>query len=443
MSNLVMNFFNEHNLDLQNKTIVVGVSTGVDSMVLLDELLNAQNEVDFKIVVAHVNHQVRKQSFQEEKFIIEFCKNNNLEIKVKRLLSDNINHNFQDAARKFRYEFFSEVIDEYKAQYLLLAHHANDNIETIMMRILRGSNLRGYAGIDAIIKQNNYFIIRPLINVLKTDILDIAGKRKLVYFEDETNSQMIYTRNRIREEIVTTIFKENENAHKQFMHFANIIRDADEEIKKNINSYIHNNIKVTDDFVSFDRNLFLQQSIFLQKEILFTITKDVNLGSKNVEEILKLLQSDKPNIITKVTKGLTFVREYDRISLYFKEIEFPDIEILIEQYGEYEIDEKRKIVVLPKNNDKNILKNNSLWYNRSMLPITVRTRKEGDKIELIGGTKKVSDLLIDKKIGILEREKILLVEDKDGQILSVLGLAKSKQLINLKQTDMIIMLKEK
>ena len=264
-----------------------------------------------------------------------------------------------------------------------------------------------------------------------------------MYFEDETNSQMIYTRNRIREEIVTTIFKENENAHKQFMHFANIIRDADEEIKKNINSYIHNNIKVTDDFVSFDRNLFLQQSIFLQKEILFTITKDVNLGSKNVEEILKLLQSDKPNIITKVTKGLTFVREYDRISLYFKEIEFPDIEILIEQYGEYEIDEKRKIVVLPKNNDKNILKNNSLWYNKSMLPITVRTRKEGDKIELIGGTKKVSDLLIDKKIGILEREKILLVEDKDGQILSVLGLAKSKQLINLKQTDMIIMLKEK
>ena len=100
-----MNFFKEHNLDLQNKTIVVGVSTGVDSMVLLDELLNAQNEVDFKIVVAHVNHQVRKQSFQEEKFIIEFCKNNNLEIKVKRLLSDNINHNFQDAARKFRYEF--------------------------------------------------------------------------------------------------------------------------------------------------------------------------------------------------------------------------------------------------------------------------------------------------------------------------------------------------
>lgn len=442
MSNLVINFFIENNLSLENKTIVVGVSTGIDSMVLLDELIRAHELINFKIVVAHVNHQMRLQSIEEEQFIKEFCHKKGIDIRISYFDYNFHPGNFQEEARKFRYQFFEEVINEFHGDYLLLAHHANDNMETIIMRLLRGSNLRGYAGMEPVVQQSNYLIVRPFLLLLKDELIRIAKEREIIYFEDETNKEKTYTRNRIRHEIIPSIFWENPEAHWQFAKFSEVIRNADEEIKKIVKQFIEDNVKFDEQRVFFSQKTFLKQSLFLQKEILFAITKKVLLGHKNIDEILKLINAKKPNIISKVTGKLTFVKEYDKISLYFTELKFPKVHMVISTCGEYEIDENRKVIVSEKNNDKNILKNNTLWYNKSMLPIIIRSRKKGDKIQLLTGTKKVSDLLTDKKIGIIKREQVLVLEDKNQNILAVLGIAKSKHLLALKDYDIIITLKE-
>ncbi|HBP25612.1 MAG TPA: tRNA lysidine(34) synthetase TilS, partial [Acholeplasmatales bacterium] len=149
MKSKIIAFFEEHHLDLSKKTIVAGVSTGVDSMVLLHALLGLRGEYDLKIHVAHFNHQKREQSKEEERYIREFCARENLPCHVKKMKETEYD-NFQAEARKQRYEFFTEVGAEVGADYLALAHHAGDNIETMLMRIMRGSNLKGYAGMEAV-----------------------------------------------------------------------------------------------------------------------------------------------------------------------------------------------------------------------------------------------------------------------------------------------------
>lgn len=205
MKSKIIAFFDEHRLELSKKTIVVGVSTGVDSMVLLHALLGLRTEYDLVIHVAHFNHQKREQSKVEEQYIKEFCAQENIICHVKRMAETEYD-NFQAEARKQRYEFFSEVCSQVSADYLALAHHAGDNIETMLMRIMRGSNLKGYAGMEAVSEFKTWKLIRPLLGVLKTEIRDYAKANAIRYYEDGTNETPTYTRNRIRKEILPALF---------------------------------------------------------------------------------------------------------------------------------------------------------------------------------------------------------------------------------------------
>lgn len=443
MGNIIIKFLKENNISIENKVVVVGVSTGVDSMVLLDELMRAKNYVNFEIVVAHINHQKRKESIEEEEFIKKYCQLNNITICIKRLDSADYNNgNFQSLARNMRYDFFKEVLFKHNSKYLFLAHHANDNIETIIMRLIRGSNLKGYSGMDFISPLDDCLVIRPLLNVLKDEIYQIASKRKIKYYEDVSNKEDIYTRNRIREDIVPLFFLENPHVHKQFLHFSKLIKKASQLVNQMVEKNIEDFVKVNKKSVEFNRTRFLKLDLFFQDEILFTLTKSLALSKANIDELIKLINSRKVNLLVNFKENLTFVREYDQIKLLFYNLDFPKIHLKIDECGVYDIDEKRQIIVAKKSNK--ILTNfNTLWYNSNMLPITIRSRQDGDRIELSSGSKKVSDLLIDKKIGILQREQCLLVVDKYDNILSVLGIEKSSMLKSINDCDIIITLKEK
>ena len=148
---------------LNDQTVVLAVSTGVDSMVLLDFVEKSTNA---KIIVAHVNHHRRIESNDEQAFIEEYCLDHKIALEVLELNFENT-QNFQNNARKERYIFFKEVVDKYQATYLLTAHHANDNLETIIMRLIKSSSLKGYAGIPKTQEFEGYTIYRPLINTLK------------------------------------------------------------------------------------------------------------------------------------------------------------------------------------------------------------------------------------------------------------------------------------
>ena len=173
--------FLKNNLN-KNTSLVVACSGGPDSMCLLDLVTKLKDELNLNIIVAHVNHKLRSESEEEAKMVESYSKDNNLIFELLEI-TDYINGNFtEEDARKRRYKFFNEVIDKYHATTLLTAHHGDDLIETILMRLTRGSNLSGYIGIKEISQNEKYKTLRPLLSVTKDEIINYLKEKKIVMY---------------------------------------------------------------------------------------------------------------------------------------------------------------------------------------------------------------------------------------------------------------------
>ena len=153
----------------KNDIIVIGCSAGPDSMALVDMLLKIRDKYSLSLIIAHVNHNVREQSIIEANYMKKYCEDNNLVFETMTILEYG-DDNFENEARNIRYNFFENVVLKYGANYLMTAHHGDDLIETIMMRMVRGSNLRGYSGFKKIVDMDNYKIVRPLISYTKKEL---------------------------------------------------------------------------------------------------------------------------------------------------------------------------------------------------------------------------------------------------------------------------------
>ena len=442
MERRIITFLEENNINLDGKKIVLAVSTGIDSMVMLHAFMQLTKKLNFSIVVAHVNHQKRLQSQQEEEFIQKFCRDNKLICYVKRLDFSSVTENFQAEARRRRYEFFQEVLVKEKAEYLALAHHGNDVLETIMMRLLRGSSLSGYAGMKAVVPFNNQTIIRPFLTVLKSDLEKYQQLKHIEYFEDQSNMEDVYTRNRLRKEIIPALIKEDQNVHLKFLEFSETLEEANAELHKIRDNFIQKKVIFGKESVSFNIPDFKKLSVYMQTEVLYELLKKYNLGKANIVELLKLVNSSKANHEVLIKKDLTFVKEYNKIYFFFKELIDESINIVIHELKKYQITDNIAINVTKKTTE-NITNDNSICYNSDKLPLVVRSRKPADKIKLSQGYKKVKDLLIDKKIGILQRKRVLILEDDSHEILAVLGIKKSEKLKEIKVKDILISMEEK
>ena len=185
--------------------IVVGVSSGPDSMCLLNILEKKTKD----IIVCHINHNVREESKIEEEYLKEYCKRHNLIFESMTITSYQ-ESNFENEARKKRYTFYEKILKKYHSHYLFLAHHGDDLIETVLMKIIRGSNIDGYAGIKKINKVKDYYIVRPLLDYTKENIINYNKDNNIKYYIDKTNEDTSYTRNRYRKEILP-LLKEEDN----------------------------------------------------------------------------------------------------------------------------------------------------------------------------------------------------------------------------------------
>jgi tRNA(Ile)-lysidine synthase len=201
-------------------TVVAGVSGGPDSMALLSLLIQVKKALDIEIVCAHVNHNTgRPGQFEEQKFVEKYCRNHNVTFETMTI-EDYGDDNFHNEAHTKRYNYFSGLIKKYNAKYLFTAHHGDDLIETILMRIVRGSTLRGYSGFSKVIDKGSYKIVRPLMNLTKEEILAYDKKNKIPYALDSSNQKDVYTRNRFRKYIVPEFKKEDPNVHNKFYKFS-------------------------------------------------------------------------------------------------------------------------------------------------------------------------------------------------------------------------------
>lgn len=411
MNTKILNVINEMSNILKDQSILVACSTGVDSTVLLDLVLKTKGIK--KIVVAHVNHKKRLASDEEEAYIIDYCKKHNLPHYVLRLPKYS-NGNFQEWARNQRYEFFYEIMGKEGLGFLLTAHHADDNVETILMRFIKGSSLKGYAGIAEITKEKGYNIYRPLLKLSKADIIMYGQDNNLKYFEDASNQEDDYTRNRIRKYIVPLLLKENHALYQAVANYSETLFESSKILEEQINKFIKNEVMCDNNSISFKLSSFEKESTFIQTELLFSLLKKYELSTSCIKEIIKKINSSKNKIVSDINNDLVFIKEYGKINFIPKNNIPSNFYLKIEKDGEYILPEN-KVLIVDKNKCYLRPSNKELWYNIPRLPIIVRTRKDGDSLHFSGGTKTISNYLTDKKISQVERMKILLICDENDK----------------------------
>lgn len=395
----------------QNKTLVLCVSCGVDSMVMLDIF----QKINANIIVAHVNHHRRKESDIEQAFIEKYCKDNNIKLEIKEL-NFSSDANFQSMARKMRYEFFDECINKYQAEFLVTAHHATDDLETIIMRLIKGSSFKGYAGIEKEVDSKNYKIIHPLLDLTKQEIITYAKECNIQYFNDASNEENHYLRNRIRHNIIPFMEQENPSLYKEIKEFKYHITEMNKMLFKEINRFEAAGI-IHDTYISYDLKQFLEYSDYLQEQILFDILKPISPAKNLICELLKQIKNEKSLIINNLCDDFYMIKEYNTLS--FGTIAKYDGFILqITSEGHFKLPNGASLLV-DKNNCHFKDKNHEVCYNIDSLPITIRPRIEGDRIKLKNMTMSLSDYYTNKKVSHFLRNR-LVITDHNNIVIHIL-----------------------
>lgn len=390
-------------------------------MALLHYLINNYKD---KIIVAHINHNVRKQSNTEELFLSNYCKDNNITFECMKITEYKEN-NFENEARKKRYKFYKEILTKYNSTYLFLAHHADDLMETIIMKIIRGSNINGYAGIKKISYQDNYYIVRPFLDYTKQDILEYIKKYNITYYDDYTNNDITYTRNRIRHNIIPLLKKEDINIHKKFIKYSNTLNEYNDYINYEVDNIIKD--------IYINNTLYLDKfnimHPFIKKNILYHILNNIYNNKDNIvkdihiKNILNLINNPKPNITINMPNNIYVTKEYNILIFSNK--------YNIENYN-IKFDKKASINNFTIEQIENTSLNGNdicrLNSNEISLPLYIRNKKDGDYIELLGlnKKKKIKEIFIECKIPIRQRNNYPVLVDSKNNILWLPNLKKSK-----------------
>lgn len=406
-------------LDIENKYIVVGCSGGPDSMCLLNILLGCH----YKIVCAHINHNIRKESFDEEKFLMSFCKKECIPFEVLELPKDGPHD--EAYYRKKRYEFYRQVADKYETDIISTAHHGDDLVETILMRLSRGSNLKGYIGFKKDYYDRGYRFIKPLIFYTKKDIIDYDTVNKIEYVHDYTNDLDKYTRNRYRHHILPFLKSENKDIHKKYLYFSEELEETSTFIENLVASLIEENYKDEE----LDVSKFLELDPFIQKKelekIIGNIYKDDvdKLKVFHIKEVLRQLNRGG-NFKLNLPLGFIARREYNKFKIGRPK-----------SFKEYMIELGDKIT-LPNGDTIEIVESSSDTSNRVTrlntsnlkMPLYIRTRKSGDRMQIknMEGSKKVKYIMIDAKVEPSLRDTLPILVDSEDNILWIPNLRKSK-----------------
>lgn len=422
----VYNFLKKTICLKQNDRVVVGVSAGPDSMALLYILKKLQKEIGYKIIVAHVNHNVRKESVEEAAFLEKYCHNNEL-IFESMTIEKYGDDNFHNEARNIRYNFYRSLIDKYQANYLMTGHHGDDLIETILMRIVRGSTLKGYSGFNEFVDMNSYKIVRPLLHTTKDEIENFNKANNIPYRIDKSNFKSKYTRNRYRKNVLPFLKEEELNVHEKFIKFSQTLIEYDNFIEKMVH------MSISDVYENGVLNIpkFLTLDLLLQKRIidylLANLYRDdlIQIDDRHQNLILNAVNSRKASLKYSLPNDYLVIKEYDK--LYFKKI--------IDQITSYDIELNDEVFLpngmqIEKIDDTNSDGNDIMRISSKdvVLPLRVRTRRNGDKMSIknLNHVKKVSDIFINSKIPVDKRDLWPIVVDSTDKIVWIPKVKKSK-----------------
>lgn len=408
--------------------IALGLSGGVDSIALFHLLVTKYKDSYKELVVFHINHGLREQSYQEAEFVEDFVKNYNVkfykkELNMKDLARDS--HTSEEMlARKLRYEAFEEMSSSEGGVKLITAHHKNDQVENILMRLFSGRSMDYNLMIEEKTTIGSLEVYRPLLNILKADLEQYADKNDLKYYVDSTNFDTDYTRNNIRHNIIPLLNDVNAASFDNLINFSSYYQNINIKLKNKV-------LEVKDDYVisTEDGKVELDKEKLLKntKEEIYFLLRDIlanNFGIFDVKQralftIIEDLKNRNNNKSYDLKNNLKIISEYN--SIYIHKIEkkcYNDkIELIIDEV------DINKVYTFHQSNFLITTTNSSseVGFNEEDLPLIVTIKRDGDRIQRGKVSKKLSRLFIDEKIPKELRDKLPVIRNKDG-VLGVLGI---------------------
>ncbi|MGT2785422.1 tRNA lysidine(34) synthetase TilS [Streptococcus merionis] len=388
-------FFDNH------QKVLIAVSGGLDSMNLLEWMLNFQEQFQIEIGIAHVHHGQRPESDLEADYLESYARKHQIPFHFSKFTGQ-----FSESyARDFRYRFFKECMKTYGYTALLTAHHADDQAETILMRIIRGSRLRHLSGMAERQSFGSGELIRPLLTFTKSEL------EPLFHFEDESNASLDYFRNRIRQNYLPQLSEENPRLSQHLNYLAQEVGDLSQSLAYFIKAIHYQNLAVFRVYPEAVQRQFLQD--YLQQ------FPKLNIHKAQFEDLLHIIQTQK-NKTLPIKQGYRLILTYEEF--YLEKIQ-PETDEEVKPfvlqsenlvfYGDFQFGFNQRI----KNADQKL-------YLHSENPVYLRTRQPGDQIQINGYHRKVRRWLIDQKIPLFERNKLLLIE-QDQKILGIAGIVVS------------------
>lgn len=409
--------------------IAIALSGGVDSIVLFHLLVTEYKDSYKQLVVFHINHGLRKESHEEAEFVERFVKDFDVKFYKEELNMSGLerdSHTSEEMlARELRYQAFNKMSKLEGVTKLLTAHHKNDQVENILMRLLTGRSIDHSLAICEEIEMAGLTIYRPLLNSLKAELEEYAKGKNLHYYVDATNFDTDYTRNNIRHNIVPLLNDINSGSFDNLINFANYYQNINNNLKKAILSNKDNYIFSRDeDKISLVKDKFLElneeEMYFLLKELITDELGVFDIKQKAIFDVVSSLKKNSGNKSYDLKNNLKIISQYE--TLYIHKIEkkcYNDkIEIIIDKICENSVYEfyQNKFIISTDAKDSEI------GFNKSELPLLVTIKKEGDRVRRGEINKKLSRIFIDEKVPKELRDTLPVIRNNKGEVLGVLGI---------------------
>ncbi len=428
-------------LTVNDKPIIVAVSGGADSMVLLDALTQL---VRNRLIVAHLNHQFRGEvAISDADFVRAECDKRGIICVVREIdvpaEMERAGTGAQETARSVRYQFLYEMAREYGAGAVAFGHNADDQAETVLMRIIRGTGMYGLSGIPYKREHEGIMLVRPLLDVTRQQIEQYAEERGLEYITDQSNFAVKYFRNLTRIEIMPYLEKHNPQLSNSLRQLAEIARDENHYMDAVASAYIKEAVRRDNKRLELDVRELVKLDVAIKRRVVHLLLKEFRMRQettyRNIEDIIQLAANPSPSKSLDLA-GVKVYRQYH--NLVFKQAS-KDIQreysysvaIPSEMYIA-ELDQTVKVTLTDKRKSHTGEFESALIevFDRAKLVtdvLIVRSRADGDRIELIGvdGRTKLKDLFINMKVPQDRREFQPIVSDGE-RILWLPGLRRSQ-----------------
>ena len=423
----VMSYIKDNNLIKSGDKVLVALSGGPDSVCLLNILYNLKAELNIEIGAAHLNHLLRdKDAFEDEEYVKTLCKSLDIPCFVKRV---DINKYSKDkkmssemAGRDARYNFFDDIVKDEGYTKIATAHNANDQAETILFRLMRGSGIEGLCGI----KVRRDKIIRPILCLSRKEVEEYIEINNLKPRIDKTNFEKIYNRNKIRLDIIPYIKENfNEDIIQTLNRMSVLLQKDNEFIENSARSFYEKHCIEQSDYFIIKKEMFDNKEAVVTRVIRYALTNfsktHYDFEMKHIYEICNLAKNnsgkaiDLPNkIYAENIYGDIYIKE--RININNIDVKQEIVVNKNEINGKkiFFNDENIKFSVLKNDSNLDLNQNNFIKYfdfDKINDSISLRKRKNGDKIIPVGmkGSKKIKDLFIDMKVPKEERDCIPLL----------------------------------